>query len=76
MGYNGKTSINTPNVSYRYATRVATTVKWVAAAGTKPGDFAVVKLNKPFDESVPPVKFKEITPEKRYWGPRSCWVSW
>lgn len=60
--YNGKASINTPNVIYQYATRVATTVSWFIAGG-RPGDFAVFKLNKPFDLRVPPMNFK-ATPMK------------
>ena len=63
MGYNGKASIKTPNVSYRYATQAATTVRWIQTKGARPGDFAVLKLNKPFDASVPPVDFK-ATPMK------------
>ena len=63
MGYNGKASLKTPNVIYRYATQAATTVRWLAAKGTKSGDFAVLKLNKPFDLRVPPVNFK-ATPMK------------
>ena len=63
LGYNGKASINTPNAIYRYAARVATTVRWLTAKGTKAGDFAVLKLNKPFDLRVPPINFK-ATPIK------------
>ncbi|KAF8435923.1 hypothetical protein BGX38DRAFT_1274737 [Terfezia claveryi] len=63
MGYNGKASIGSPNVITRYATQVATTVRWLTAKETKPGDFAVLKLNKPFDLRVPPVNFKP-TPMK------------
>jgi len=61
QGYNGKPSIGSENVQYRYGIQVAPTPRWVEGF-TKPGDFSVIKLNKPFD-SAQPLTYHD-TPEK------------
>ncbi|KAF4446453.1 glutamyl endopeptidase [Fusarium austroafricanum] len=48
IGYNGRASINRPQVQTRYGTNVVTTAEWVETQDNRLKDVAFVQLDRPF----------------------------
>ena len=62
IGYNGKASVDSPNVQSRRAKRALTTEGWLQSYSNRINDVAFVKLEKPF-VGVEPFSF-DATPSR------------
>ncbi|RTE85272.1 hypothetical protein BHE90_000014 [Fusarium euwallaceae] len=61
IGYNGRDSVNSPQVQSRHGVNVATTADWVQTNQNRMRDVAFIKVNRPFEGDLGKFKF-EATP--------------
>jgi V8-like Glu-specific endopeptidase len=62
IGYNGKDSINSPNVEFRHGHRIVTTQGWLKSGENRQNDVSFIELDSAFTNLVP-LKFSQ-TPVK------------
>ncbi|KAJ5662231.1 uncharacterized protein N7477_009847 [Penicillium maclennaniae] len=65
IGYNGRDSLNTPDVQTRTARRIVTTGEWVDSGNNRHKDVAFVQLDRPFTGNLRLFNYK-ATPIKGY----------
>jgi V8-like Glu-specific endopeptidase len=61
IGYNGKESINSPNVQFRTGVKIVTTEGWLRSGQNRHDDVAFIQLNEPFS-GISPLQYA-ATPE-------------
>lgn len=60
-GWEGTANIDPSKVEFRNAARVVTTERWLQTRGSKPYDFALIRVDKPFT-NVTPFQYIETPP--------------